>query len=47
MNAGDFRGELSTGRQLSVPHGEHVQATLHSGRDEDDAAWRAAGRRHF
>jgi hypothetical protein len=55
MNTADFRGELSPNGQIAVPPeiasqvppGEQVQVVLHWGRTEDDAAWRAAGRRRF
>ena len=53
MNTADFRGELTANGQIAdppeiasqVPPGEQVQVVLRWGRSEDDAAWRAAGRR--
>jgi hypothetical protein len=55
MNTADFRGELTPSGQISVPPeiasqvppGEQIQVVLQWGRSEDDAAWRAAGRRQF
>ena len=55
MNTADFRGELTPGGQISVPPeiasqvppGEQVQVVLQWGGNEDDTAWRAAGRRQF
>ena len=55
MNTADFRGELTPSGQISVPPeiasqvppGEQIQVVLQWGRSEDDAAWRAAGRRRF
>ena len=55
MNTADFRGELTPSGQISVPPeiasqvppGDQIQVVLQWGRSEDDAAWRAAGRRQF
>jgi len=55
MNTADFRGSLTPNGQIAVPPeiasqvppGEQVQVVLHWGVSEDDAAWRAAGRRQF
>jgi len=55
MKTADFRGELTPNGQIAVPPeiaaqvppGEQVQVVLQWGVSEDDAAWRAAGRRRF
>jgi hypothetical protein len=55
MNTADFRGKLTPNGQIvvppeiasQVPPGEQIQVVLQWGISEDDAAWRAAGRRQF
>jgi hypothetical protein len=55
MKTADFRGELAPNGQIAVPPeiaslvppGEPIQVVLQWGISEDDAAWRAAGRRQF
>ncbi len=55
MKTADFRSELTPNGQIAVPPeiaaqvppGEQVQVVLQWGISEDDAAWRAAGRRQF
>ena len=55
MKSADFRGELTPNGQIAVPpeiasqvpQGEQIQVVLQWGISEDDAAWRAAGRRQF
>ena len=55
MKTADFRGELTPNGQIAVPPeiasqvppGERIQVVLQWGISVDDAAWRAAGRRHF
>ena len=55
MKTADFRGELTPNGQIivppeiasQVPPGEQIQIVLQWGISEDDAAWRAAGRRQF
>ena len=49
----DFRGELAPNGQIAVPPeiaaktppGEPIQVVLQWGTSDDDAAWRATGRR--
>ena len=51
----DFRGELAPNGQIAVPPeiaaqvppGEPIQVVLQWGISDDDAAWRATGRRRF
>ena len=51
----DFKGKLTPNGQIAVPPdvaalvppGEQIQVVLQWGITEDDAAWRAAGRRRF
>ena len=55
MKTADFRGELAPNGQIAVPPeiasqvppGEQIQVVLRWGTSEDDAVWRAAGRRQF
>ena len=55
MRTADFRVELTPNGQISVPPevaaqvppGERLQVVLQWGASEDDAAWRAEGRRRF
>jgi len=55
MKTADFTGELSSNGQIAVPPeiasqvppGEPIQIVLLWGTPEDEAAWRAAGRRQF
>ena len=55
MKTADFRGEVAPNGQiafppeiaLQVPPGEPIQVVLQWGTSQDDAAWRAAGRRQF
>jgi hypothetical protein len=55
MKRADFRGELTSNGQISVPPeiasqvppGEQIQVVLQWGMSEDETAWRAAGRRQF
>jgi hypothetical protein len=55
MKTADFKGKLTPNGQIAVPPdvaalvppGEQIQVVLRWGISEDDAAWRAAGRRHF
>ena len=55
MKTADFRTELTPNGQIAVPPeivaqvppGEQIQVVLQWGASEDDAAWRAAGRRQF
>ena len=55
MRTADFRGELAPNGQIAVPSeiasqvppGEQILVVLQWGISEDDAAWRAAGRRQF
>jgi len=55
MKTADFRGELMPNGQIAVPPeiaskvplGEQIQVVLQWGVSEEDAAWRAAGRRQF
>jgi hypothetical protein len=55
MKTVDFKGELAPNGQIAVPadiaalvpHGERIQVVLQWGTSEDDATWRAAGRRRF
>jgi hypothetical protein len=55
MKTADFRGELTSNGQIAVPPeilaqvppGEPVRVVLQWGASEDDARWRAAGRRQF
>lgn len=55
MKTADFRGELAPNGQIAVPPeiasqvptGEQIQVVLQWGISDDDAAWRAAGRRRF
>jgi hypothetical protein len=55
MKTVDFKGKLTPNGQIPVPPdiaalvptGEQIQVVLRWGISEDDAAWRAAGRRHF
>ena len=55
MKTADFSGKLMPNGQIAVPPdiaalvppGEHVQVVLQWGASDDDAAWRAAGRRRF
>ena len=55
MKTADFKGELTTNGQISVPPeiasqvppGEQIQVVLQWGMSDDDTAWRSAGRRQF
>ena len=55
MKAADFKGRLTPNGQIAVPPdiaalvppGEQVQVLLQWGISEEDAAWRAGGRRRF
>lgn len=55
MKTADFNGKLTSNGQIAVPPdiaalvppGEEVKVVLQWGVSEDDAAWRAAGRRRF
>jgi hypothetical protein len=55
MKTADFSGKLTPNGQIAVPPdiavlvppGEPIQVVLQWGVSEDDAAWRAAGRRRF
>jgi hypothetical protein len=55
MKTADFSGKLEPNGQIAVPPdvaamvppGEPVQVVLQWGASDDDAAWRAAGRRQF
>lgn len=55
MNTADFTARLAPNGQIAVPAevasqvpaGEQIQVILQWGASEDDAAWRAAGRRQF
>ena len=55
MKTADFRGELAANGQIAVPPeiasqvppGAQIQVVLQWGISEEDAAWRAAGRRQF
>jgi len=55
MKTADFTSELTPNGQIAVPPeiaaqvapGEQVQVVLRWGVAEDDAAWRAVGRRQF
>ena len=55
MKTADFKGELTPNGHIAVPPdiaalvppGEQIQVVPQSGSSEDDAAWRAAGRRRF
>ena len=55
MNTADFRSELGPDGPIAVPPeiaaqvpaGERIQVVLQWGSSEDDAAWRAVGRRQF
>jgi hypothetical protein len=55
MKIADFTGQLGPSGQIvvppeiasQVPPGERVQVVLQWGAGEDDADWRAAGRRQF
>jgi hypothetical protein len=55
MKSADFKGKLTPNGQIAVPPdiaalvplGEPIQVVLQWGIAEDDAAWRAAGRRQF
>src|SRR5437660_12186937 len=55
MKTADFKGKLTPGGQIAVPPdiaalvppGEQIQVVLEWGISEDDADWRAAGRRKF
>ena len=55
MKTADFKGQLTPNGQIAVPPdiaalvppGEPIQVILQWGASEDDAAWRAAGRRRF
>ena len=55
MKTADFEGKLTPNGQIvvppdfaaQVPPGEQVQVLLQWGVSEDDAAWRAEGRRRF
>ncbi len=55
MKTADFTGELTPNGQIAVPPeiaaqvppGTPVQVVLQWGISEDEAAWRAAGRRQF
>jgi hypothetical protein len=55
MKTADFRGELLPNGQITVPPeiasqvppGEQIQVVLRWGISEEDADWRAAGRRQF
>jgi hypothetical protein len=55
MRTADFTARLAPNGQIAVPAevasqvppGEQVQVVIHWGASEDDAAWRAAGRRQF
>jgi hypothetical protein len=55
MKSADFQGKLTPNGQIAVPPdiaaqvppGEQIQVVLQWGISEDEAAWRAAGRRQF
>ena len=55
MKRADFRGELTSNGQISVPPeiasqvppGEQIQVVLQWGMSEDETAWHAAGRPQF
>jgi hypothetical protein len=55
MKTADFKGKLTPNGQIAVPPdvaalvppGEHIQVVLQWGISEDDAVWRATGRRLF
>jgi hypothetical protein len=55
MHTVDFKGKLTPDGQIpvppdlaaSVPPGEQIQVVLQWSISEDDAFWRAAGRRRF
>ena len=55
MKTADFRGQLMANGQIAVPPdvaaqvppGEQIQVVLQWGIADDDAAWRAVGRRRF
>jgi hypothetical protein len=55
MKTADFRGALAPNGQIAVPPeiasqvppGAQIQVVLQWGISEEDAAWRAAGRRQF
>jgi hypothetical protein len=55
MKTAGFKGQLTPNGQIAVPPdvaaqvppGEQIQVVLQWGISDDDAAWRAAGRRRF
>jgi hypothetical protein len=55
MKTADFKGQLTPNGQIAVPPdvaalvppGEQIQVVLQWGIADDDASWRAAGRRRF
>jgi len=55
VKTADFVTELTPGGQIcvppeiaaQVPHGERLRVILAWGQPEDEAAWKAAGRRQF
>ena len=55
MKTADFKRKLKPNGQIAVPPdvaalvppGEQIQVVLQWGISDDDAAWRAAGRRRF
>jgi len=55
MKTADFTGEITSNGQIAVPpdiasqvpRGERITIVLQWGASEDEAAWRAAGRRRF
>lgn len=55
MKTADFKGEVMPNGQIAVPPeiaaqltpGEQIQVVLHWDIAEEDALWRAAGRRRF
>jgi hypothetical protein len=55
MKTADFRGEINSDGQIAVPNdiasqvppGEQIEVMLRWGATDDEAAWRAAGRRRF
>ena len=55
MKTADFNGELTANGQITVPpeiaaqvpQGQTIQVVLRWDASDEDAAWRAAGRRQF
>lgn len=55
MKTADFRGEIDPDGQIAVPNeialqvppGEQIEVVLRWGATDDEAGWRAAGRRRF